>query len=196
MQLDIFLAGVLRLANGIMAIQDPGSPVEFADAVKWATAAIYNAEKNGLDPYELVAIARNESDFRPNLVGPDGKDCGITQTRVTYSKYSCKRLKADTWVAFEEAARELTIFQTYCLQTHRGDLTRCRLNGYNQGYRYALSGWKGSYYARIRCFADAARAGVTPSGNCRWARTPRDIAWLIRPRVAEAAPIKPAQRAR
>ncbi len=182
MHIDIFLAAVLRLASGIVAIADPSEPVDFSDAVKYASAAIYHAEKAGLDPYELVAIARNESDFRPNLVGPDGKDCGITQTRVTYSKYSCRRLKMDTWVAFEEAARELTVFQDYCVKMHPKDLVRCRLNGYNQGYHYAVGGWKGSYYARIRCFADAARAGAVPSGNCRHARTQRDIAYLIKPK--------------
>ena len=40
----------------------------------------------------LIGIARNETDFRPHLVGPDGLDCGLTQTRVTYSKYRCRAL--------------------------------------------------------------------------------------------------------
>lgn len=179
MHLDVFLALVLRLATGIMAIQAPGTPVKFADAVEWATAAAYHATRAGLDPFELIGLARNETDFRPQLVGPDGLDCGITQTRVIYSKYSCGRLRRDTWIAFEEAARELSHFQKVCQKRAPHDVHRCRLNSYNQGYRYRTTGRKGAYWLRVTCFAEAARAGVKPLGNCRRVRSRRDIARLV-----------------
>lgn len=103
MALDAFLALVMRIAAGIMAVQAEHQPVSTENALTWATAAAFHAEKSGLDPFELIAIARNETDFRSDLVGRDGKDCGLTQTRVTYSKYRCRDLRRDSWLAFEEA---------------------------------------------------------------------------------------------
>lgn len=187
MHLDVFLGLVLRLATGILAIQDPSTPVSWSDAVKWATAAAYHAERSGLDPFELIGIARNESDFDPRTIGPDGLDCGLTQTRIVYSKYSCKRLRQDTWIAFEEAARELRENQARCKKRNPGDLTRCRINSYNQGVRYKKKGWKGAYYMRVLCFAEAARAGVPPKGNCRKAKSRRDIARLVPASVTKPA---------
>src|SRR5512134_992982 len=123
MALDSFLALVMKLAAGILAVQSPGRPVSPENALGWATAAAYHAEQSGLDPFELIGIARNETDFRPDLVGPDGKDCGLTQTRVTYSKYRCRELRRDPWLAFEEAARELRENQARCLKRNKWDLT-------------------------------------------------------------------------
>ena len=40
MPFDTFLALVLRVAAGILAVQSPSSPVAPADAMKWATAAV------------------------------------------------------------------------------------------------------------------------------------------------------------
>ena len=37
----------------------------------------------------------------------DGKDCGITQTRTTISRYSCRQLRNSYWLGFSEAAREM-----------------------------------------------------------------------------------------
>lgn len=180
MALDVFLALVMRLAAGIIAVQAPYNPVSPETAVGWATAAAFHAERSGLDAFELIGIARNETDFRADLVGPDGKDCGLTQTRVTYSKYRCRDLRRDPWLAFEEAARELRENQARCLKRNKWDLTRCRINSYNSGVKYARSGRAGGYWLRVTCFAEAARHGVRPVADCRRVRSRGDIARLIR----------------
>ena len=179
MAFDGFFALILRLATGILAVQDPGQPVGVDDALAWATAVAYHSDRNHLDPFEMVGIARNETDFRPALIGPDGKDCGITQTRVTYSRYRCAQLRQDPWLAFEEAARELSENQARCSRTARGDLVRCRLNSYNSGVHYARTGWNGTYWLRVSCFAEAARRGLRPIGDCRSVRDRGDIARII-----------------
>lgn len=177
--MDSFLVLVVRLAAGILAVQDPNQPVSPEEAMKWATAAAYHAKASDLDPYELIGIARNETDFRADLVGPDGLDCGLTQTRIVYSKYTCKQLRKDTWIAFEEAARELRENQARCKKRNPNDVTRCRINSYNQGIKYKKTGWKGAYWLRVMCFAEAARAGVKPVSNCRMVKNRNDIARLI-----------------
>jgi hypothetical protein len=179
MALDGFFALVLRLAAGIVAIQDPRTPVSSDDAVRWATAVAYHAQRNHLDPYELIGIARNESDFQADKIGPDGKDCGMTQTRVTYSRYRCRQLRDDPWLSFEEAARELSENQARCAKRSAGDLIRCRINSYNSGVHYARSGWQGGYWLRVSCFAEAARRGITPAGDCRRVQSRGDIARLL-----------------
>jgi len=83
MSIALWPAYVLRLAAGIIAIQNPGAPVSVERATAYAVAAAYHGVKNGLDPFELIGLARNESDFVENEIGPDGKDCGLTQTRTT-----------------------------------------------------------------------------------------------------------------
>jgi len=191
MGLDGFFALVLRLAAGILAIQDPNRPVAADEALGWATAVAIHAERNHLDPYEMVGIARNESDFEPDRVGPDGKDCGITQTRVTYSKFRCRELRRDSWLAFAEAARELSENQERCSRTAKGDLVRCRLNSYNSGVHYARSGWSGGYWLRVSCFAEAARLGVTPVGDCRRVHNRGDIARLLGQSEAAAVVMTP-----
>jgi hypothetical protein len=178
--MEAFLGLVMRLAAGIIAVQAPYQPVAPETAVSWATAAAFHAGRSGLDPFELIGIARNETDFRPDLVGPDGKDCGLTQTRVTYSKYRCKELRRDPWLSFQEAARELSENQKRCLKRHPWDLKRCRINSYNSGVKYARSGRAGGYWLRVSCFAEAAREGVRPAGDCRRVRSRGDIARLIR----------------
>jgi hypothetical protein len=178
---------VLELARGIYVIQDADRPVSPVDALYYATAAAFHAERNGVDAFELIGIARNESDFRPHLVSPDGLDCGITQIRVRYSRYRCRDLRDDVWIAFEEAARELAENEVRCARRTRGDTAPCRLNSYNSGVRYARSGWSGRYWLRIRCFAEAARRGVTPNGDCRRVRGRDDIERLLTP--SEGSPV-------
>lgn len=179
MHFDSFLALVWRLAHGIMAIQAPHARVEPADAIRWAVAAAYHAERHGLDPFELVGIARHETDFRPHLVGPDGKDCGLLQTRVVYSRYSCRELRRDAWLAFAEGARELAENQARCARRAPDDLLRCRLNSYNSGVRYAKKGWAGAYFLRVLCFTEAARAGVKPAGDCRAVKSRAQLVRLL-----------------
>jgi hypothetical protein len=179
MALESFLALVVRVAAGILAVQTPRASVTPEQALSWATAATYHATRSNLDPFELIGIARNESDFRPHLVGPDGLDCGMTQVRVKYSRYKCKQLRRDPWIAFEEAARRLRDNQKSCLKKAKWDLTRCRINSYNSGVKYAKRGRAGSYWLRVTCFAEAARAGVTPVGDCRKVRSKAQIARLI-----------------
>src|SRR5262249_20121195 len=155
---DVYLALVLRLAAGIYAIQAPGVPMSVGRATAYAVAAAYHGTRAGVDPFELVGVARNESDFVENILGPDGQDCGLTQTRVTITRYSCKQLLRSYWLAFQEAAREIKEYSAAC----RGhdDYDRCRINHYNSGARYARRGFHGKYYLRVACFAEAARVGV------------------------------------
>ena len=44
-------------------------------------------DEKGAGAFELnakaIGVARNESRFRAEEIGPDGKDCGIMQTRIT-----------------------------------------------------------------------------------------------------------------
>lgn len=195
MALDSFVSLVVRLAAGIMSVQSPSRPVSPGEAVSWATAIAYHAGRSSLDPYELVGIARNETDFRPDLIGPDGKDCGIAQTRVTYSRYKCRQLRADTWIAFEEAARELRENQARCAKHSPRDLTRCRLNSYNSGVHYARRGKAGAYWLRVSCFAEAARQGVIPVADCRNVRNRRDIARLISASAREVDAVASAEPA-
>ena len=113
MHVDLYIASVmkiaalLRLTAGIYAIQAPGVPMTLEKAEQYAVAATFHGTRAGVDPYELVGIARNESDFVETMTGPDGKDCGLTQTRITITKYSCKQLRHSYWLAFQEAAREM-----------------------------------------------------------------------------------------
>ena len=81
------------------------------------------------------------------MVGPDGKDCGLTQTRVTITKYSCKQLRRSYGLAFQEAAREMKEYGAAC--RGHADYDRCRLNHYNSGVRYARRGFHGAYWLRV-----------------------------------------------
>jgi hypothetical protein len=168
------LAALMRLTAGIYAIQAPGVPINLEKAAQYAEAATFHGERAGIDPYELIGIARNESDFIETMVGPDGKDCGLTQTRVTITKYSCKQLRHSYWLAFQEAAREMKEYGQAC--RGHADYDRCRLNHYNSGVRYAKTGFHGAYWLRVACFADAARHGITVGQSCRRVQNRRDIA--------------------
>jgi hypothetical protein len=168
------LAALMRLTAGIYAIQAPGVPMNLTKAAQYAEAATFHGERAGIDPYELIGIARNESDFIETMVGPDGKDCGLTQTRVTITKYSCKQLRHSYWLAFQEAAREMKEYGQAC--RGHADYDRCRLNHYNSGVRYAKTGFHGAYWLRVACFADAARHGITVGQSCRRVQNRRDIA--------------------
>jgi hypothetical protein len=188
MPIDLWPAYVIRLAAGILAIQNPSVPVSPDRAVAYAAAAAWHGFLAGVDPYELVGIARNESDFDERQIGPDGKDCGLTQTRVTNSRYSCSELRRDYRLAFQEAARELVEYRRAC--RHAIDYDRCRLNRYNSGVRYARTGEHGRYWLRVMCFADAARRRVDPGRTCRRVTSLREIARLVE-RGQPAPPISP-----
>ena len=168
------LAALMRLTAGIYAIQAPDVPINLEKAAQYAETATFHDERAGIDPYELIGIARNESDFIETMVGPDGKDCGLTQTRVTITKYSCKQLRHSYWLAFQEAAREMKEYGQAC--RGHADYDRCRLNHYNSGVRYAKTGFHGAYWLRVACFADAARHGITVGQSCRRVQNRRDIA--------------------
>lgn len=184
MPIELYLSLVLRVAAGIVAIQAPSEPVSLPRAISYAVAATYHGERAGIDPFELVAIARNESDFVENMRGPDGKDCGLTQTRITITKYSCRQLLRSYWLAFQEAAREMREYGAAC--RGHADYDRCRLNHYNSGARYARHGFHGAYWLRVQCFADAARSGVPIKNLCRSVRGRGDI----RRAIAHASQLK------
>ena len=191
------LAALMRLTAGIYAIQAPGVPMTVEKAEQYAVAATVHGTRAGIDPYVLVGIARNESDFIETMVGPDGKDCGLTQTRITITKYSCRQLRRSYWLAFQEAAREMKEYTQAC-QSH-ADFDRCRLNHYNSGVRYAKHGFHGAYWLRVECFAAAARRGITVGQSCRRVRSHGDIARALhrgiprtRDLVATATAARPA----
>ena len=178
MFIDLYVSLVLRVAAGIFAIQSPSSPVSMERATAYAVAATYHAQRAGLDPFELVGIARNESDFVENSRGPDGKDCGLTQTRVTITRYTCRQLLRSYWLAFQEAAREMREYSDAC--RNHPDFDRCRMNRYNSGVHYAKHGFHGAYWLRVTCFTEAARRGIPIANQCRRVQGKRDIARLIR----------------
>lgn len=175
----LFITTLLRLCAGILAIQDPSAPVDVATAGRYAGAALHAANARAVDPWELIAVARNESRFRADEIGPDGKDCGIVQTRTTGSRYSCRRLRHDVDIAFAEGARELAQYGASC--RGHADFDRCRFNRYNSGFRYAHRGFHGHYWLRVLCFRQAAQAGA-PGGGCVDVRSRAGIARaMLRP---------------
>jgi hypothetical protein len=184
MHVDLYIATVLKLAAlmkltaGIYAIQAPDVPLTVDRAANYAIAATFHGEKAGIDPYELVAIARNESDFVETMRGPDGKDCGLLQTRTTITKYSCKQLLRSYWLAFQEGAREMREYSAAC-HTH-SDYDRCRLNHYNSGVRYAKRGFHGAYWLRVQCFEKAAKEGISVGQACRHVMGRGDIARALK----------------
>jgi hypothetical protein len=175
--LDVYFAFILKVAAGIYAIQAPGVKMTVPRSMAYAVAATYHGLRRGVDPFELVGIARNESDFVENILGPDGKDCGLTQTRVTVTRYSCRQLRRSYWLAFQEAAREMSENAQAC--RGRPDYDRCRFNRYNSGVKYARRGIHGAYWLRVQCFAEAARKGVAVGQACRRVRGWRDIAKVV-----------------
>src|SRR5438067_7363864 len=68
MHVDLYIATVMKLATllqltaGIYAIRAPGVPMSVDKAAQYAVAATFHGTRAGIDPYELAAIARNESD--------------------------------------------------------------------------------------------------------------------------------------
>jgi hypothetical protein len=174
---DAWLNLVLRVAAGILAIQTPAAPVKFERAFRYAVAAVVAGARAGVDPFELVAIARDETDFVEGTRGPDGKDCGLLQTRITVSRFTCRQLLRSYWLDFQEAARELSEYAAAC--RNKPDYDRCRINHYNSGVHYARRGVHGAYWLRVSCFASAARAGVPVRNACRKVRARREIARLV-----------------
>jgi hypothetical protein len=173
-----FINLVAQLALGTYSIQAPGLHVSMGRSVAYAVAAAYHGLRAGVDPFELIAVARNESDFNERCLSADHKDCGITQTRITITKYSCRTLRRSYWIAFQEAARELKEYSRSC-RTH-SDFARCRLNRYNSGIRYARRGPAGRYWLRVQCFNAAARRGLAVGDACRAVEGKRDIARVLR----------------
>jgi hypothetical protein len=158
----LWMMSIVRLASGILAVQDPSVPLDLPKATQYAQAALRASDAYDVDPWELIGMARNESRFRADEIGPDGKDCGIVQTRITGSRYSCRQLRRSVEIAFMEGARELAGYNASC--RNHSDYDRCRLNRYNSGTRYAKRGFHGHYWLRVLCFTDAARAGFEGGG--------------------------------
>lgn len=176
----LWMTTIVRLCAGILAVQDPSAPVDIVQAERYAEAALRAADAHRVDPWELIGVARLESRFRADEIGPDGKDCGIVQTRITGSRYSCRRLRRDVDIAFMEGARELAGYSASCRK--HGDFDRCRLNRYNSGIRYARRGFHGRYWLRVLCFSQAARVGA-PGGGCTEVKSRAAIARaMLRPR--------------
>jgi hypothetical protein len=192
MHVEVYAATVMKLAAlahltaGIYAIRAPGVPMTVDKAAQYALAATLHGVSAGVDPYELVAIARNESDFIETMVGPDGKDCGLTQTRITITRFSCRQLRRSYDLAFQEAAREMREYGQAC-RAH-ADYDRCRLNHYNSGVRYAKTGFHGAYWLRVKCFEAAARHGITVGQSCRRVHNRGDIARTLRRGIPPRAP--------
>lgn len=177
MKLEAYVVMLFKLVAGVETIQSPAVPVPPQRAAVYARAAAYHGQKKSVDPFELLAVARNESDFDEKTIGPDGLDCGLTQTRVTYSRYTCDQLRRSPWLAFSEAARELSAYNQSC--AGKDDFDRCRFNRYNSGTRYARRGWAGRYYLRVTCFAEAARRQLPLAAHCRSVNSEDELAQLI-----------------
>ena len=190
MPIELWPAYVMRLAAGILAIHSQSEPVSQERATRYAAAAAWHGLSADVDPWELIGIARNESDFVEDQLGPDGKDCGITQTRVTISRYSCNELRRSAWIAFAEAARELSEYNRAC--RYATDYDRCRLNKYNSGVRYARTGHAGRYWLRVLCYTESARAQVEPGDACRKVTDLAGIARLIEERKGRVARVERA----
>ncbi len=188
------LAALMRLTAGIYAIQAPDVPLTVDKAAQYAMAATFHGERAGIDPYMLVGIARNESDFIEDMKGPDGKDCGLMQTRITITRYSCRALRRSYWLAFQEGAREMKEYTAAC--HGHADFDRCRLNRYNSGVRYAKHGFHGAYWLRVKCFADAARQGITVGQSCRHVQSRGDIARVLHRGIPRARPMVATATAR
>jgi hypothetical protein len=169
---------VFHVAAGIFAVQSRQVHISYAKATAYAVAAVYNGWRTGIDPFELVGVARNESDFAVGKRSADGKDCGLTQTRVTVTRYSCRQLRRSFWLAFHEAARELHEYAASC--RNHGDSARCRLNRYNSGIRYAKRGPHGAYWLRVQCFAQSAKATRNTGDRCRTVASRHDIARVLK----------------
>jgi hypothetical protein len=174
MPVDLYLSLVLHVAVGVQSISAPYAPVSPERAARYAIAAVKHGERAGVDPFELIALARNETDFREGLRGPDGKDCGLLQTRITVTRYTCRQLLRSVDLAFQEGARELREYSAACRD--KPDYDRCRFNRYNSGVRYARTGQHGRYYLRVQCFAEAARLALPVGSDCRKVTGRRDIA--------------------
>jgi hypothetical protein len=173
----LWLTSILRLSAGILAVQDPASPVDPMRAALYAEAALRAGAAHQVDPWELIGVARNESLVRADEIGPDGKDCGIMQTRITGSRYSCRTLRSNVDVAFMEGARELSGYGASCRK--HPDFDRCRFNRYNSGVRYARRGYHGHYWLRVLCFTRAARSGAS-GGGCTAVQSRAAIASAMR----------------
>jgi hypothetical protein len=169
----LLVMSAARLSAGILAVQDRSVPIDTTKAEQYAAAALRASDAHNVDPWELIGIARNESLFRADDVGPDGKDCGIMQTRITGSRYSCRQLRTNVDVAFMEGARELAQYNASCRK--HADFDRCRFNRYNSGVRYARYGFHGHYWLRVLCFTRAARVGGA-GGGCSDVRSRGAIA--------------------
>lgn len=177
MKVEAYVVLLFKLVGGVQSIQSPDSPVSPQRAALYARAAAYHGQKRSVDPFDLLAVARNESDFNEKAIGPDGLDCGLTQTRVTYSRYRCEQLQRSHWLAFAEAARELSAYANSC--AGKEDFDRCRFNRYNSGTRYARRGWPGRYYLRVGCYAEAARRQLPLAPLCRDIQSEEELAGLI-----------------
>lgn len=189
-----------QIVAAILAVGYPGHRIPLPTAEAHAAIVARVSADTGIDPFEIVGIVHNESDWRPHLVSRDGKDCGIAQTRVTGSQYTCQQLTASAELSIRELARELTSTRESCIRDltdasgdrlctcgkcdplfMKQDLDRCRLNRFNSGYAKAncapgdescrvRARTASRYWLRVLCFADAARHGEHGHG-CRKATT-------------------------
>ncbi len=116
-------------------------------------AALYAQAKTGVDAMLMIALARQESDFRGlTLINAPCKfrrrtrgcyaDCGMTQHHVRgslrYVLRECKRLAKDHKYSFFKSAEEIARHINWC-STHpkyHRPLRRCVLNRYNMGPFY------------------------------------------------------------
>lgn len=165
---------VSALIAGILAIQASGTPINEDKAREYAQAAYHHARRHDLDPFDLIGIARNESDFRVSLRSNKGLDCGITQIRARHSRYSCSKLTSSAWHAFSEAARMLKEFTVSC--KGRKDFDRCRFNRYNAGWKFSHNN---KYWLRVKCFARAARYNWVIGNQCRNVKSIKEINRLV-----------------
>jgi hypothetical protein len=145
---------VVRLVKAIKALEFQSLRLSAARRLSIAKAAYLAGRKTNVDPFLLIALARQESDFtgRPSIspycyrpgISKCMADCGITQHQIwgrpRWIIRYCKRMQRDHATAFLKSAKEIKFHTNWCLKKSRyawyRPLWQCVLNRYNQGPFY------------------------------------------------------------
>lgn len=142
-----------RVLAALQAVEAPSTRLTALRRKRIAAAILNAAEKTGVDPILLVAVARTESDLRSyhRVISKKcyeedartcGADCGITQHHISGPKRwvvrECRRLSRNDRATILRSAQELAYHIRWCQnnQERNAPLQRCVLNRYNSGTYY------------------------------------------------------------
>ncbi len=143
---------VKRLVVAVRSIEDKWSRMTDQYRERIARAAIKASKATGVDATLLIAVARQESDFRglqslhPRCRDPRYSvcqaDCGITQHHIQGNRHwvlkRCRQLAQDFDESFLLSAKEIRHHIDWCGKNARWQqpLQRCVLARYNAGPAY------------------------------------------------------------